>query len=426
MKNTLLVTQREYFSRVRKRSFVVMTLLGPLLVGLFYGAIIWLAVSETRDSEKRLVLVEDNSGVFAGGIEGSDYLEYRLDDQGEEYFGRLSVPATFTLDNPKGASFLSEESLSLTDQQSMESHLEKAVEKQRLTRAGLRRSMLDSLEANVNIQASKISGEEIRENNSFVNAGAGFVGAFFIYIFIFLYGVQVMKGVAEEKSNRIVEVIISSVKPFDLMLGKILGIALVGLTQILTWIVLSTVLIVFITPLVSPDTITPETTQAIMDTSQAPAIPQDSGMLAAIMQLDFGILIFSFLFYFITGYLLYSALFAAIASAVDSETDTQQFMFPVTIPLIFAIVVAQTVVIKDPNGTMATWLSYIPFTAPIVMMVRLPFGVENWQLLLSMFFMIFGFIGTTWLAARIYRVGILMYGKKPTYKELFKWMTYKG
>lgn len=428
MRNIALVTGREYRSRVRKKSFVVMTLLGPFLLAAFYGAIIWLAVSDTQSSETKNIHVLDESGLFTLGIEGSSNIRYTVnsnDADSSGYYGTLLIPSNFGIDKPDGARFLSNSSLNIMEQQAMETHLEKAIKEQKLMRSGLKKETLDSLETRVSISSAIISDGEIKEDNSAVNAGAGFVGAFFIYIFIFLYGVQVMKGVAEEKSNRIVEVIISSVKPFDLMMGKIIGIALVGLTQVFIWIGLSTILIAIITPIIASNGINPEETAAIVQGSTGAATP-GMGMLGALFQLDFLTLILGFLFYFITGYLLYSAMFAAIASAVDSETDTQQFMFPITIPLIFSIIIAQSVVLKDPHGELATIFSMIPFTAPIVMMVRLPFGVENWQLLLSMIFMIFGFIAITWLASRIYRVGILMYGKKPTYKELLKWMLYKG
>lgn len=405
-----------------------MTLLGPFLLAAFYGGIFWLAISDTQSSEPKNIHVVDESGIFHEGIEGSTNIHYSVNPQGGDssaFDGTLLIPPGFSIDKPQGARFLSNSSLNIVEQQTMENHLEVAIKEQKLIRSGLRKETLDSLETDVNISAAIISEGEIKEDNSAVNAGAGFVGAFFIYIFIFLYGVQVMKGVAEEKSNRIVEVIISSVKPFDLMMGKIIGIALVGLTQVFIWIGLSAVLIALITPLIAGMGLNPEETTAMVQGASGGTAP-GLGMMGALFQLDFPILIFGFLFYFITGYLLYSAMFAAIASAVDSETDTQQFMFPITLPLIFSIIIAQSVVLKDPHGELATLFSMIPFTAPIVMMVRLPFGVENWELVLSMIFMIFGFVATTWLASRIYRVGILMYGKKPTYKELIKWMLYKG
>ncbi len=440
MKNILYVTQREYLTRVRKKSFIIMTLLGPVLLAGFYGLIFWLAISDMGGKEVRLVQVVDRSGVFAEGIENSGTMHYIVESPApapakdtlppeEGYYGKLIIPEDFSIDAPSGARFISEKSLSIMDQESMENQLESTIKRMKLTRAGLRSETLDSLKTHVKVASSKISQDgELKSNDTMVNAGAGFIGAFLIYLFIFLYGVQVMKGVAEEKSNRIVEVIISSLKPFELMMGKILGVAAVGLTQVLIWVCLSGVLMFAITGVIGSQAVDPQMAQQAMEQSGRSVPPgiEQSGFLSALFQLDFTLLLGGFLFYFVTGYLLYSAMFAAIASAVDSETDTQQFMFPVTIPLIFSIVVAQTVVIKDPTGTLATWFSMIPLTSPIVMMVRLPFGVPGWQLLLSMIFMIFGFIAITWLAARIYRVGILMYGKKATWRELFKWMLYRG
>lgn len=409
-----------------------MTLLGPILMALFYGAIIYLAISDLKDYKLRHIQVLDESGVFKDGIPATESLNFDVNlykTEGVEYYGSLIVPKDFSIDQPNGIQFLSPNSLSLSEQNAIETQIESVIREQKLNRSGIRKETLDSLKTKVHIKSAKVDGDVLVENNSAVNAGAGFIAAFMIYLFIFLYGVQVMKGVAEEKSNRIVEVIISSVRPFDLMMGKIVGIALVGLTQLFIWIVLGFGLITLITPMVAG--MGPEVTTAASNIGSAGAMsgmenPALGGILGGIFQLNFGTLLLSFLFYFLSGYLLYAALFAAIAAAVDSETDTQQFMMPITLPLIFSIVVAQTSVINDPSGSLATWLSMIPFTSPIVMMVRIPFGVETWQLLLSMVLMIFGFVGTTWLASRIYRVGILMYGKKPTYRELFKWLTYKG
>jgi ABC-2 type transport system permease protein len=261
----------------------------------------------------------------------------------------------------------------------------------------------------------------------------GYVSALLIYLFIFLYGVQVMRGVIEEKTNRIIEVVISSVKPFELMMGKILGIAFVGLTQFLLWVALSAAVSVAVTNVVLPRLEKPATEKQLMEkvdssSEQAEKIKKDSGKLGklvnALSTVNTPLILACFLFYFIGGYLLYSSLFAAIGAAVDNETDTQQFMMPVTIPLVMSFVVAQ-VILAHPESQMALWMSIIPFTSPIIMMVRLPFNPPAWQIALSMAMLILGFLGTTWLASRIYRVGILMYGKKVTYKELSKWLFYK-
>lgn len=425
-----LITRREYLSRVKKKSFIIMTLLGPFLIAAFYGAIIWMAIGGASEETLHVIALNDESGLFENRIQNSG--RFQFVNAGDslaklELFGELKIPKSATLDDPSGIELISENSLTLTERGALTKQLESVIEKQKLLRAGLSESTLDSVSADIQILEKINSEEGIKESNSAVNAGVGFVAAFLIYLFIFMYGVQVMKGVVEEKTNRIVEVMISSVKPFQLMMGKILGIALVGLTQLLAWMILSGVMITVISAFVGLDQ-APQTMQdAGMNTPVAMQQGGEAGqVLNAFLQLPFLKLIGAFTFYFIFGYLLYSALFAVIGSAVDAETDTQQFMFPVTIPLIFGFVAAQSAVINNPHGELAYWLSMIPLTSPIVMVVRMPFDVPWSELLFSMIFMIFGFIATTWLAARIYRIGILMYGKKASWKELWKWLWYKG
>jgi len=425
-----LITKREYLSRVSKKSFIIMTLLGPLLIAGFYGAIIWITINGGSDDSLKTIEVVDYSGLFADDLksEGKFVFIQNPDSsvyEEESYFGKLEIPKETTVDQTSGIRFVSENSLSLSDKKVLENRLESIVEGKKLERSGLRKEMLDSLKSNISILEQKSVDGSLQEQNSMVNAGVGFAAAFMIYIFIFLYGVQVMRGVVEEKTNRIVEVIISSVKPIQLMMGKILGIALVGLTQIAVWLVLGGILVVVISTFVGGDIASSGMNDPNLQ-EQITKSDTGSGILASIVNLPFGKIIFTFIFYFLSGYLLYSALFAAIAAAVDAETETQQFMFPVTIPLIFAFVAAQSVVIQDPHGTLGTWLSMIPLTSPIVMMVRIPFDVPWSELLMSMLFMILGFLAFTWLAARIYRIGILMYGKKASYKELWKWLWYKG
>jgi ABC-2 type transport system permease protein len=266
-------------------------------------------------------------------------------------------------------------------------------------------------------------------------AGIGFFFGYFMFIFIFMYGMQVMRGVMEEKQNRVVEVLISSVRPFQLMMGKIVGIAMVGFVQFILWIAITSTLVSVGSALLLKDRLDPKAiasaqlppdAQAELEASGGIADKEDVKLLAALGQIDLPLTLAMFLFYFVGGYLLYSSLLAAIGSAVDSETDTQQFMLPVTLPMVIAIIVAQTAV-YNPNAPMVLWCSLIPFTSPIVMMVRVAMGnAPAWQLVLSMALLIGTFILTTWLAGRIYRTGILMYGKKITWKELGKWLFYKG
>jgi ABC-2 type transport system permease protein len=292
---------------------------------------------------------------------------------------------------------------------------------------------VESVKKSVKVNISNITEEDEKKGRSAdveVSTALGFAGGILIYFFIFLYGAQVMRGVIEEKTSRIVEVIISSVKPFQLMMGKIVGIALVGLTQFLLWVIFTFVIYSTVMNVVVKDKFSKDNIENIIqkspDGTSVENVDQmiETGQLVdRIKGINWLLMIPAFIFYFLGGYLLYGALFAAIGGAVDNEADTQQFMLPITIPLILAIVVAQTVM-HDPSGKVAFWFSIIPFTSPVVMMVRLPFQVQVWELMLSMGLLVIGFIFTTWLAGKIYRTGILMYGKKINYKELWKWLRY--
>jgi len=275
------------------------------------------------------------------------------------------------------------------------------------------------------------SGEQ--EGSSAAATIAGFAASFLIYIFIFMYGSIVMRGVIEEKTNRIVEVIISTVKPFELMMGKVLGVAFVGLTQFMLWIVLTWGITAGATAfLVDSKSMEEQSKEMVESTNlnqdmkeKAPSNLKVAKLLNSVSTLNIPLIVGCFLFYFLGGYLMYSALFAAVGAAVDNETDSQQFILPVTIPMILSMVLAQFF-ISNPDSSMAFWLSVFPLTSPVVMMIRLPFNPPVWEILLSMVMLVFGFVGTIWLAARIYRVGILMHGKKVNYKELSKWLFYKG
>ncbi|MDO6390002.1 ABC transporter permease [Pontibacter sp. BT731] len=438
-----LIIQREYLTRVRKKSFIIMTFLTPLLLAAFMVIPAWLAtISDSED----VVMVLDESGLFADKLESKEDLKIipiaagsleqaKTAYQETDYTALLHIPK-LDLDNPEGIRLYSKKNTSLQVKFRLENMLEKEIESQRFMASGIDREMLNKMKANVTMTTVNLSESGERDSNVWVTSGAGIIGAVIIYFFIFLYGVQIMRGVIEEKTNRIVEVMISSVKPFQLMMGKIVGIAGVGLTQFLLWVVLSTIVVggvqaaFDIKPAPTPieqmqagrDLATGEESAQSEKASQADMLSEVS---SAISNLNFPLLLGCFLFYFLGGYLLYGSLFGAIGAAVDNETDTQQFMFPITIPLIISFIMSYTVVIQNPDGPVAFWMSIIPFTSPIVMMVRIPFGVPASELLLSMGLLILGFIFTTWIASRIYRVGILMYGKKINYKELSKWLFYR-
>ncbi len=445
MKNILLIIQREYLTRVKKKSFIVMTILAPLLMMAMYGVIIWAAISGT---EQKAIAVVDDSGLFRNKIGNTDeylfdYLDQNLDEAKSKFkeSGKdalVYIPED-VMENPKSVLIFAERGVPLELKSKVESSIAREIENIKLTEAGITRSVLEDAKVNINSETISLSEGQEKKSSSAAATIIGFVCAFLIYISVFIYGAQVMRGVMEEKTSRIVEVIISSVKPFQLMIGKIVGVALVGLTQFSLWIVLTLGLFSVAGQFVEgqlskASTMNMAQTQnlppeiaAQMAQNQGGGLPSDilPDIVNAAGTLPITTIIISFLLYFLGGYLLYSALFGAVGSAVDAETDTQQFILPITIPIIAAFIIAQFVM-RDPSGPLAFWASMIPFTSPIIMMVRIPFGVPVWQIALSISLLIGGFVFTTWLAARIYRVGILMYGKKVTWKELSKWVFYKG
>jgi ABC-2 type transport system permease protein len=288
--------------------------------------------------------------------------------------------------------------------------------------------LLNKLKTKVEIASVKISeGGQEKSSNSKVLFGVGMAGGILMYMFIFIYGAQIMQGIIEEKMSKVVEVIVSSVRPFQLMMGKIIGLASVGLLQFLIWIVLISTLSTVVMGYFGLQSPTQEMMQMNEQVQQTAAQGTNSLELINVLnQIPWGYVIFSFLFYFIGGYLLYGALFAAVGSAVDSPAEAQQFMFPITIPMLISYFGLFTFILDDPHGTASVWLSIIPLTSPIAMMGRIGFGVPDWQLALSMLLLIGGFILTTWFAARIYRVGILMHGTKVSYAVLAKWFLQKG
>ena len=436
MNKILLIAQREFLTRVKKKSFLIMTLLGPLLITGFYGAIIYVSVNDSLSNETKKVLVLDESKVFVNRLEDSEFYKFSYDSipvevarlklQHEDYFALLHITATAP-DSLKGFELIGLSQPSVKDQSYIENQLENVLQAELFSQKGIDRKVIDDITGTeIKLTSSKDTGESLEAGNAGAATAVGFFSAFLIYIFIFIYGVQIMRGVLEEKTNRIAEVIISSVKPFELMMGKISGLAMVALLQFVVWILLTTVLGTFITSSLAGQMGMVQDAQDAMQ--QTPQSSEITDVLGGFTGLNLPLIAGMFVFYFLGGYLFYGALFAAIGSAVDNETDTHQFMFPITIPLIFAIVMSQSAVVSNPHGTLAFWLSVIPFTSPIAMMVRIPFGMDGieLQIILSMASMLAGIIFTTWLAGRIYRTVILMYGKKASWKELGKWLFYKG
>ncbi len=433
MRNIPLVTAREYLTRVKKRSFIIMTLLAPILISAFYGGIIWVSTNDQVGATAKTVVINDESGIFKNKFSSASNINFKFIDG----FNRDSLLKNtadgfltveeFDLDHALKLSYESKGSLSAKETSAIENVFENEIERLKMDRIGISKEAIDSLKASVAISELKIDDQGNAKSSSIlINTIVGMGLSILIYFFIFLYGVQVMRGVIEEKTNRIVELMISSLKPFELMMGKVIGIAAVGLTQLGIWIVLSSILTLVISTVFGIDMSQSAEVSPMMQEADMGAIQGKLGnIIAAFIDLPLLKIFGLFLFYFLGGYLLYGALFAAIGSAVDSETDTQQFMMPVTLPLVFSFIVSFSVVINDPNGVLATWLSIIPISSPIVMMSRMPFDPPMWQVLLSMAVLIVSILTVIWLAGRIYRTGILMYGKKPSYKELVKWLFYK-
>jgi ABC-2 type transport system permease protein len=420
MRKIWLIIKREYLVRVRKKAFIVMTIVGPLLMAALMIVPTYLA-NETQ--ELRTIAIEEDGFEFTNQIENTDFLHFskipteeatllKNDFSESNYYALLYIEGDhFTL--------YSNQQISLTVSKAIENQLEQIIEHQKLKAAGIDLTILSEAQSTVHI-TTKIITEDGSTTNSKAEAsmGIGFICGILIYMFIFMYGTMVMRGVIEEKTSRIVEVIISSVKPFQLMMGKILGVALVGLTQFALWILL-TIAIASVAELMFMDA--SSMTTELNSTQQSILLSELSNLTGGINLMQIFV---SFIFYFLAGYLMYSSLFAAVGSAVDAEADTQQFVLPITIPLILAFILIQPIM-ENPDGPLAFWMSIIPFTSPVIMMVRLPFGVANWELALSMGVLILSFVLTTYLAGKIYRTGILMYGKKTSYKELWKWLSYK-
>ncbi len=429
MNKIFLVVKREYITRVRKRSFIVMTLLTPILLAGLIGGLLWVAMAEKE--EQKVIAVIDDSGLFQGKFQNTTGISfiYLKDDIETAKLnfnhlgtdGLLYIP-DFDIQDPKGIQFFSESSPHFGVVNEIEHTLEIEIERIKMKELGVDQEMLNRIKTNVSLNTRSLTSSGEKASNPITTVGTAYVSSFLIYFFLFLYGVQVMKGVLEEKYNRVVEVIISSIKPFQLMMGKILGIAAVGLTQFLLWVILSFIVTSLSVLLFDLDTgsaaLVGETTGIGADTN---GVAQANTEIMKLMEtIPITYLLVTFIIFFLGGYFLYASLFAVVGSAVDSDADSQQFMFPITLPLIISIV-AMGFVLNDPDGQIAFWMSMIPLTSPIIMLARIPFGVPLWELMLSISLLIAGFIFTTWIAGRIYRVGILTHGSKVSYRTLAKW-----
>lgn len=439
MKKIFLVIRREFLTRVKKRTFLIATILTPLLIPALMGGMIYLTIREHQNKEQETVQVldetrqltfEDSKSYKFVPVQGDLEQVKKAFNEGDD-FGLLYIPAQKqdSLKDMEGLTLYSKKSPSLSVMGSFEDIIEKQLYDKNLQQRGLDPQTLKDLKPQVAIRSVSVddSGEE-KDSSAGIAYGIGYGTSFLIYLFIFIYGAQVMQGVIEEKSSKIVEIIVSSMRPFQLMMGKIVGVASVGLLQFLIWVVLIAGISTAMMGYFGLDAQHMQHMQDISATSSNSAAmsaiqdnPKVMNIVNAAMDIPYAYIVTCFIFYFLGGYLLYGALFAAVGSAVDNISDAQQFTFPITLPLIIAIFGTMSVVLQDPDGTMSFWLSIIPLTSPVAMMARLAFGVPWWQLALSMALLIGGFMFTVWLAGRIYRVGILMHGTKVNYKVLAKW-----
>jgi ABC-2 type transport system permease protein len=431
-----LIISREYLTRVKKKTFILMSFLGPLLIVGFILLTSYLSQEKTGKYE---ILVVDESHLFDSILRNSNKYHLQWAPNGKDYnevqeiFKKddeldllLYLPINLIKTNSMTAKCLYKEIPSTGVQKHLSSIINEAIELYRVNFNNIDISTYKSIKTKINLDVVDIENKENR--NIQRKAFVGIALAFFIYGFIFLYSVQVMRGVIEEKTNRIVEVIISSVSTFELMMAKIIGIGLVGITQFIIWAIVTMIMSVTIFPLMIKDKYNPSL-QMNSDDIVNNSFKIDSNNEAIqfiINEVQWSYLILFFILFFLGGYLLYSGLMAAIGAAVDEEADTQQFLLPLTVPMVFSILMASKV-IDDPSSSLAFWLSEIPFTSPIIMIVRIAMGigdssVEIWEIILSLFLLTITFIGTTWLSGKIYRKGILSYGKKASYSDLFKWL----
>ena len=434
MNHLSLIIKREYLTKVRNKAFVLMTFLTPFVMiglALFVGYL-----SSVNNDTVRSLYVLDESEFLLESFKTNDQTIYtHLSDldletaktlaNQEGAYGLLYIPKVSLETVSKSIRFYSEESPSLSLISSLESKIETKLSELKLQNIGVDLDLIKASKTSVEINQESFDGVKISKVGSVMKLIFGGTAGYLLVMFIIIYGNMIMRSVIEEKTSRIIEVIISSVKPIQLMLGKIIGTSLAGITQVAIWIILGFVLLFATSAILGVDLFQTSQQELVNEALSNPESTDKIQMLInEFSSLPVANLMLAFILFFIGGYLLYSSLYAAIGAAVDNETDTQQFMIPILIPLILAIYVGVFTVVEDPHGTISTVFSFIPFTSPVVMLMRIPFGVPIWQQFVSLLILIVTFIITVWFAAKIYRVGILMYGKKPTYKELFKWLKY--
>ena len=438
MSITSLIIKREFIAKVRNKSFIVMTFLSPLL---FVALMAFVAYLSSMKADTKSIAIHDESGLFVQEFTAKNkekgeykYLDLSLVDLkllkdsiiSESYEGLLYIPkVSNTKDFESTIQFISNDSPSISFIENIQDQIAAKLTKDNLVKANLDTLAINKAKANVNINLTKTSGEESVKGLNEIKIGIGGAFGYLIMMFIIIYGNMVMRSVIEEKTSRIVEIIISSVKPFQLMIGKIIGTSLAGLLQFFIWAIIGLSLMfaasVFLGVNVGPTArISPE----LMQTAQQEMSGTAQMYIKELWNLPIASILVGFVVYFIGGYFLYSSFYAAIGAAVDNQTDSQQFLLPIIMPLMLSVYIGFFTVINDPHGTVAVVFSMIPLTSPIVMLMRIPFGVPLWQIAISVTLLFASFFAVVWFAAKIYRIGILMYGKKPSWGELYKWLKY--
>jgi ABC-2 type transport system permease protein len=435
MSKLALIIKREFIAKVRNKSFIVMTFLSPLL---FVGIGVFVGYLSQMKADLKTIAIHDETGRFVNDFKSDAEYNYLnlsnvdlkiLKDSiiSESYEGLLIIPKSS--DNTslqKNIQYVSNDSPSVMFIEDIEDIIAKKITSENYQKLGLDTLKINQSKADVAIKLNKVSGEEALKGLNEIKIAIGGAFGYLIMMFIIIYGNMVMRSVIEEKTSRIIEVIISSVKPFQLMMGKIIGTSLAGILQFMIWALLGITAMFVLSSIFGVQlgaTSSLQTQEAIQMAQKG--VDSDIQMyIKELWNLPIATILISFIIYFIGGYFLYSSFYASIGAAVDNETDSQQFLLPIIMPLILAVYIGFFTVINDPHGTVATVFSMIPLTSPIVMMMRIPFGVPWWQIAISMMLLFITFFGVVWFAAKIYRVGILMYGKKPTWKELYKWLKY--
>jgi ABC-2 type transport system permease protein len=436
MNKVWLIIQREFLNRVQKKSFLVATILVPLIFPAIIAGLAYVEKQQEKSRGKEVIHYVDDSNLFQpdttsfvfkkfhGSFDEAKSAYQNLDD-----YGLLHIPA-FNIEKPEGITLYSKKSRSIEEIARLERILESQIRDLKIERLNIDKKILDDLKTSISIKNVSVSSDGTeKSSNTLILSAIGTVAGILMYMFIFIYGAQIMQGVIEEKTSKVVEVIVSSVSPFQLMMGKIIGLASVGLLQFTIWIILMSTVTFGVLGTLGVE---PPQQQAIEQLNPEAKAQQDAMKdsftknLNEVLDMPWALIAGTFIFYFLGGYLLYGALFAAVGSAVDSPAEAQQFMFPLTVPMLISYMSLFIFVLRDPHGPISVWLSIIPFTSPIAMIGRIGFEVPVWQLILSMILLVGGFLLTTWVAGRIYRVGILMHGTKVNYKVLTKWFLQKN